>query len=107
MGNWKFKITLHVEKFIVELPESDVTKIKSIFLLFEEYGPTLPAKYIKKISGTKDAWELRAKRVRIFFYIDHNTAIGVQGIIKKSQKTPKKDINLAINRIQTLKEERL
>ncbi len=39
MGNWRFKITKIVEDFLSSLPENDVSKIKNIFLLFEEYGP--------------------------------------------------------------------
>lgn len=104
MGGWKFKITGSVKKFIEDLSEADRTKIKGVFLLFEEYGPSLPSKYIKRMSGTKDLWELKANRIRIFFFINQDTGIGVHAIIKKSQKTPKKDIDRAANRIRSLKE---
>lgn len=104
MGSWKFEITVPVAKFIKDLSESDRTKVKSIFLLFEEYGPSLPSKYIKRMSGTKDLWELKANRVRIFFFINQDTGIGVHGIVKKSQKTPKRDIDRAMDRIRSLKE---
>lgn len=46
----------------------------------------------------RELWELRAKRVRIFLLISGNTGIAVHGIIKKTQKTPRKDIELAESR---------
>lgn len=105
MGNWIFTVTKGVQKFIDALSTGDKAKINSIFLLFEEYGPSLPSKYIKRMSGTKELWELRAKRVRVFFFINGNTGVGVHAIVKKSQKTPKSDIDTAIRRVRLLEEE--
>ena len=105
MGNWVFTITETVKKFLNHLSEGERTKIKSIFLLFEEYGPSLPSKYIKRISGTEDLWELRVKRIRIFFFIKGNAGIGVHGIMKKSQKTPQQEIITANKRVRLLKED--
>lgn len=104
MVQWKFEIIESVKNFIQSLSATDIAKIRTVFRLFEEYGPLLPAKYIKKMSGTKDIWELRAKRIRIFFFIHKNSGIGVHGIIKRSQKTPKQDIEVAMNRMRSLQE---
>ena len=107
MSDWKFFVTEKVQKFLKSLSKNDKTKVESIFLLFTEYGMALPVKYMKRITGTENLWELRAKRIRIFFYMRENTGIGVHGIIKKSQKTPKYDIEISVSRIKTLKEELL
>lgn len=105
MSRWNFKIIEPVAKFFNTLTNSDQTKVRNIFRLFEEYGPTLPAKYMKRMSGTKELWELKTKRIRVFFFITGNTGIGIHGILKKSQKTPMRDIEIALNRIRTIKEE--
>ena len=59
------------------------------------------------MSGTKNLWELRAKRIRIFFFIHKNRGIGIHGIIKKSQKTPKQDMKRALSRVRSIQEELL
>ena len=46
MGKWKFEIIDSVEKFIANLSSSDIAKIRTIFRLFEEYGPLLPERDI-------------------------------------------------------------
>ena len=98
MNIWKTHIIDPVKKFIKHLPEPEVAKIITTISLFEEYGPALPAKYLKRITGTKELWELRAKRIRIFLIIKGNTGIFIHAIKKKTQKTPKQDIELALTR---------
>ena len=99
MHTWNIKVIEQVDKFVEKLSKNQQTKVTSIFLLFREYGTTLPAKYLKRMSGTKDLWELRAKNVRIFLFMYKNTGIAVHGIVKKTQKTPKADLDLAIKRV--------
>jgi phage-related protein len=67
-----------------------------LYDLFEDYGQDLPTRYLKKIS--KDVWELRPGDVRLFLTIKGNKGFVVHGIRKKSQKTPKKDLDLAAKR---------
>lgn len=57
----------------------------------------------RQLSGYKDLWEVRskitgAKIARIIFYISNGEMILLHGFIKKSQKTPKKEIELAVKR---------
>ena len=98
MNRYTLIVIENLSKFLNDLSEGDKSKINSIFRLFEEYGQTLPAKYLKRLSGTNELWELRAKRVRIFLVMVGNIGIAVHGIIKKTQKTPKQDIDLAVKR---------
>ena len=104
MDTWHFKVIEQVDKFLNALSVGDQAKVRDLFRIFEEFGPTLPVKYMKRISGTRELWELRAKRVRIFFYIHGDTGIGVHGIIKKSQKTPIQEIKTALLRMRFVKE---
>ena len=57
----------------------------------------------RSLSGYKDLWEVRSKITggkiaRIIFYISNGEMILLHGFIKKSQKTPKKEIELAVKR---------
>jgi phage-related protein len=55
------------------------------------------------LSGYKDLWEVRSKLTggriaRVIFYISQGEMILLHGFIKKSQKTPKQEIDLANKR---------
>lgn len=96
----KYQIDTHfkVKKFIEDLDDTRKARIDRLYDLFEEYGPSLSGKYLKKID--RAVWELRPGDVRLFLTIKKNKAFVIHGIRKKSQKIPKKDLNLAIKRIK-------
>ncbi|MDP3947944.1 MAG: type II toxin-antitoxin system RelE/ParE family toxin [bacterium] len=96
----KYKTITHTKakEFIDSLDKLRRARVDRIYYLFEEYGRFLPSKYLKKLS--RDVWELRPGDVRLFLYIKGNTGIMVHGILKKTQKTPKRDLDLAIKRIK-------
>jgi phage-related protein len=54
-----------------------------------------------------DIWEVRVKLdnriARILFVIDKHTMILLHGFVKKSQKTPKPEIDLAKQRLKALR----
>ena len=57
----------------------------------------------RSLSGYKDLWEVRSKITRgriarVIFYISNGEMILLHGFVKKSQKTPKKEIDLAVKR---------
>ena len=57
----------------------------------------------RSLSGYKDIWEIRSKIIggkiaRVIFYISNSEMILLHGFIKKSQKTPKREIELAVKR---------
>lgn len=89
-----------VVEFIDNLEYKDRSRLDRTVKFFEDSGFQIGPKYIKKI--TKDIWELRAGPIRLFLCIKANTAYGVHIIRKKSQKLPRKDINLAVKRSQYL-----
>lgn len=66
--------------------------------MFTEYGFALTEQHLKKLG--KNLWELRAGKIRLLFGLIENSAIVVNIFLKKSQKTPKKEIELAIKRLK-------
>lgn len=57
----------------------------------------------RALSGYQDLWEIRSKITggkiaRVIFYISKGEMILLHGFIKKSQKTPKQEIDLAVKR---------
>lgn len=79
--------------------------LESISLL-EKYGFSLPPKLLKKIKGVKKLWELRVlgKNQHRFFFTTQlsDTALILHGFVKKSQKTPKKELDKAISRMKNI-----
>lgn len=94
----KYTIITHVKAkiFIESLDKLRRARIDRIYYLFEEYGPFLPNKYLKKIAS--QVWELRPGDVRLFLTIKGEKGHIIHGIHKKTQKIPKKDLELAIKR---------
>ncbi len=89
-----------VSEFVESLDKAKRARVDRLYDLFELYGRYLPSKYLKKIA--KEVWELRPGDVRLFMTIRGNTGFVVHGIFKKTQKTPKRDLDLAIKRIKEL-----
>ena len=74
-------------------------KIFSYVRALEEYGTRIGKPIVKHIDG--NLWELRPLSNRIFFfYWKDNKFVLVHYYIKRSQKTPKKEIKKAMNNIK-------
>jgi len=86
------------KKFIDSLDKVKKARVDRIYYLFEEYGFNLPDKYLRKLAS--NIWELKPGEVRLFLTIKGNKGFIVHAIHKKTQKTPKKDLDLAIKRIK-------
>lgn len=84
-------------KFIEKLPAKHISKILEIVDLFEKYGFSLTSNYLKKVF--KEVWELRAGRYRLLFGRVRDGDLAVVVFLKKTQKTPKELIDLAIRRL--------
>ncbi len=94
-----------VKRFINSLDIKTQARVSKTFDLLEEYGFELPQKYFKKIQKTP-LWELRViggQSIR-FFYVSKkgNVFFILHGFIKKSQKTPRKEIQVASKRLQLI-----
>jgi len=60
----------------------------------------LPKQYFKKLKNTDDIWEIRVIHAgNIFrvlgFFVSNNKFVATNGFQKKTQKTPKSEINRA------------
>jgi phage-related protein len=80
-----------------------LTKIFEYMTVLEEYGLSAGQPYIKHIDG--DIWELRPLRDRIFFVAWHEDSfVLLHTFMKKSQKTPQREIEQAKREYKDLKE---
>ena len=107
MNNWKivFYQTASgrepVKEFIGKLPAKHQAKINQHIDLLKEYGIFLVQPYLKKVAGSKNLRELRPARYRIFLsFLAKKNILLIHSILKKTQKTPKKDIKLAEKRLK-------
>lgn len=92
-------------EFIESLPVKAQAKCLKYVDLLEQKGLTLPANYLKKISGTENLWELRPEyggnEYRfLFFEVNEEKVVIVHAIIKKDKKLRPRDIRLAQDRVK-------
>lgn len=90
----------HFEDFLIKQPIKVQNKIFKIIEAIETLE-RVPNNYLKAITGTKGLYEARIKLGsdiwRVFCFFDHGKlVILLNGFAKKSQKTPKKEIEKAI-----------
>lgn len=90
-----------VLNFIESLPIRSQTKIRATLKLFEELGIQMGFPHVKKITGTP-LWELRVlgeSAVRIFYVAKIDKFFWLlHGFIKKTQKTPDRELRIALKR---------
>lgn len=89
----------HFEDFLLEQPVKVQNKIFKIIEAIETLE-RVPANYLKAITGTKGLYEARIKLGaniwRVFCFFDKGKlVILLNGFMKKSQKTPKNEIEKA------------
>ena len=96
-----------VMDFIQSLEAKKQAKISREIDLLKIFGDELHYPHVDKVEGKKynDLKELRIKLAtnifRIFFFLPKdNTAILLHGIVKKTQKTPKKELDVALERMK-------
>lgn len=99
-----------VYDYIEELSKSEikeeVKKAQKIYLYLEmlkEYGLNLREPYAKKLD--KEIWELRPMKDRILFAsVQNNVLLMLWMFQKKTQKTPRREIQKAKKRLKEYKE---
>ena len=95
--------TSPILEFLKSIPKKDVAKILRDIDLLEEFGLSLGMPYIKKLVNSDDLWELRIKfssnNYRIFYFVlKDKQFVLLHAFQKKSDETPKREINTAISR---------
>ena len=92
-----------IQKFIDDLENKSRAKVYNSFELLAEFGPGLRMPHTKKLIGTP-LWELRilGEASLRFFYIALicKSFLILHGFHKKTQKTPRKELKLALTRLR-------
>lgn len=92
-----------VRKFIKEQDEAVYTKILHLVMLLKDHGPLLRPPYSKKMQN--NLYELRVSgsvAIRIFYTMHNDEYYLLHAFKKKSQKTPRKEIETALDRMRKL-----
>lgn len=92
-----------IGEFIDSFSNNIIDKIRSDLRLLKEYGLSLlSTSKVKKLSGVPCLYELRIKtsvQIRLFFvHIPPNIFFILHGFVKKTNKTPLRELGIAINR---------
>ena len=90
----------HFEEFLLEQPKKVQDKIFKIIEAIETLE-RVPANYFKSMEGTNGLYEAKIQLVsniwRVFCFFDHGKLIIVlNGFQKKTQKTPKNELEKAL-----------
>ena len=96
-----------VLEFILELLPKEQAKIYREIDLLEKFGNELHYPHVGSIKGEKykGLWELRigfsSNIFRIFYFLPFgNNVVLLHGISKKKEKTPKKELDVALDRMK-------
>lgn len=92
-----------VKEFIEDQDEATYAKFLQLLALLRESGPFLKPPYIKKLQDK--LYELRISgktAVRIFYTIVNNEYYLLHAFKKKSQKTPRQELETALDRLKNL-----
>ena len=100
----------YFEEFLIKQPTKVQDKIYKVLEIIETYE-RVPSTYLKAIVGTKGLYEARVKLGsniwRVFCFFDKGKlVILLNGFTKKTQKTPKKEINKAIHLMNSYYEDK-
>lgn len=88
-----------IQDFLDSLSGKVAQKVTWVLNLLEDLD-MVPSSYFKKLQGTKEIWECRiqfgSNAYRIFcFFANNSVVVLTHGITKKSQKTPRHEIEKA------------
>jgi phage-related protein len=90
-----------VSDFLDSLTDKQQAKILRIFSYIKDYGLSAVIPHIKKLKGTP-LWEIRIlgqDNIRIIYIsLQTDNVFILHGFIKKKQKTPQREIEIALNR---------
>jgi phage-related protein len=92
-----------VDNFIKSLEKPTISKYIKLTDLLERFGSQLPMPYSKKISSRLFELRIRGQQeVRIFYAFRQDQALLLHGFVKKTQKTPQREIKMALNKLKSL-----
>ncbi len=92
-----------VQKFVRGLEKPTISKYTRLTDLLEKFGSQLPMPYSKKINNQLFELRIRGQQeVRIFYTTYKGQSILLHGFIKKTQKTPAREIETAMMKLKVL-----
>lgn len=107
MNNWNIVYYISstgenpVKEFLESLQFRQKSKVFGIFENIKKYGLDSVISHIKKLTGTP-LWEIRVlgqDNIRVIYLVPKsNTVLVLHGFIKKTQKTPQRELILALKR---------
>lgn len=86
------------KKSLKHLSNEDQGRITGYIDLLSEHGFNMTSQYLKKLGN--NLWELRPGRIRVLFGLVDSEAVIVDIFKKKTQKTPIKEMEIAIKRLK-------
>jgi len=90
-----------VEEFLDALSSKQAKKVAWVMQLLEDLEE-VPTTYFKKLVNTNGIWEIciqiASNAIRILGFLDGDYFIATNGFVKKTQKTPSAEIELAEKR---------
>jgi phage-related protein len=92
-----------IEKFISSLDKKTGPKVVRMTEFLEEFGPELGMPHSRKVQ--EGMFELRVRGVqeaRILYVFHKNSIVLLHAFIKKSQKIPKRELRVALQRKKVL-----
>lgn len=99
----RLKVEESVQKFVRGLEKPTISKFIKLTNLLEKFGNQLSMPYSKKIFSRLFELRIRGQQeVRIFYTFYQDYAILFHGFVKKTQKTPQREIEKAINKLKSL-----
>lgn len=98
-----------VEKETLEFPDKILAKLLHIFEMIQSSGPNLGMPYTDSLGD--GLFEVRAKGQEgigrsLFCYTNGKVIIILHSFIKKTQKTPKKELEIALTRKKEIDNEK-
>lgn len=95
-----------VKEFIDSLQKTQKAKVFRVFQIYQLYGLTFIIPHTKKLKGSP-LWEIRIRgkdNIRILYVVyTQNSIVVIHGFVKKTQKTPQKEIDIALERYKDWK----
>lgn len=87
-----------VREYLKALPAKERARVEGCLYVLGTTG-RLDMPHGRKLVGYKDLFEVRAGRHRILYAIHDGEAIMLTAFVKKSQETPRAEIEVALRRL--------
>ena len=96
-----------VKEYLKSLESIQVAKIRNILRLLEEFGFSKPYVDTRKIKGKKynGLYEIKIGYSRILYFLYlNNECILLHGFTKKTNKSPRRELDTALKRLKLYKD---